>query len=458
MLEKNNSSSSVKKLLGTIFLVPLLLSGCGGSNEAESNAAGSQAVPVKLQTLETAKLIDSTEYVGTLEAQGRVSLAPRIDGRILNIFVIQGVQVKQGQSIFELEPTQQQEDVNAATQAVNVEQARLGQVQAELKAAEADRARAAAEVEAAKADLQDAKAQVTLAEINIERSKMLVKGGALPQQDLDDRTRELDGAIAQRDSRQETLNAAQKSLQAAERRVEQSLANINSQKATVKQAEAQLGSISQDLAFNTISAPISGVVGSLGEKKVGDFVNIGEQITTITNNQDFNLNIAIPTENRSRLKLGLPVEIVNEDGSPGIRGEISFISPLVNQNTQSILTKVSFPNDDSLKDRQYVRVNVVWSEQPGLLVPTTAITRLGGQRFVFVAKQGESSQGEQQTLIAEQKPIQVGGIQGQSYQIVSGVEEGEQIAVTRILDLKDGTPITEESITSTETSTEAATQ
>ena len=454
MLKKKNNSYFVTKLLGTIFLVPLLLSSCSGSNEAESNAAGSQAIPVKLQTLETATLINSTEYVGTLEAKVRVNLAPRIDGRILNIFVNQGDLVKQGQAIVELEPTQQQEDVNAATQAVNVEKARLGQTQAELKAAEADRARAAAEVEAARADLQDAKAQVTLAEINIERSKTLVKGGAEPQQDLDDKTRELDGAIAQRDSRQEALNASLKSLQAAERRVDQSLANIDSQKAVVRQAEAQLGSISQDLAFNTINAPIGGTVGSFAEKKVGDFINIGEQITTITNNQDFNLNVAIPTENRSRLKMGLPVEIVNEDGSPGIRGEISFISPLVNQKTQSILTKVSFPNDDSLRDREYVRVKVIWNEQPGLLVPTTAITRLGGQRFVFVAKQGESSEGEEQTLIAEQKPIQVGSIQGQSYQIVSGLEKGDQIAVTRILDLKDGTPITKESLTSQQTQSE----
>ena len=438
-----------KKLLGSILLIPLLVSGCGGDDPA-SKAAKARAVPVKLQTLETATLIDSNEYVGTLEAQGRVELAPRINGRILKIFVKQGDRIVQGQSIVELEPTQQKEDVNAATQAVNVEKARLGQVKAELKAAEADRARAEAEVEAARANLQDAKAQVTLAEINIKRSKMLVEGGALPLQDLDDRTRELDGAIAQRDSRQESLNATLKSLQAAERRVDQAIANIDSQKAAVKQSESQLGSISQNLAFNTIKAPISGVVGSFDRKKVGDYINTGESVTTITNNQAFNLNIGIPAEYRSRLQLGLPVVTVNEDGSPGIRGRITYIAPLVNQNTQSILTKVSFPNDNNLRDRQYVQARVIWAEKPGLLVPTTAITRLGGQKFVFVAKQGETPEGEQ-ALVAEQRPIQVGSIQGQSYQIISGVEKGDKIAITRILDLKNGTPIAEEALTSEQT-------
>ncbi len=444
MSNKNNSYPFAKKILGAAFIIPLLISGCGGSEE-ESQSAGARAVPVKLQTLETATLIDSSEYVGTLEAQGRVNLAPRINGRILRIFVNQGDRVRQGQPIVELEPTQQQEDVNAATQAVNVEKARLGQAQAELKAAEADRARAAAEVEAARANLQDAKAQVTLAEINIERSKMLVKGGAFPQQDLDDRTRELEGAIAQRDSRQETLNATIESLQAAARRVDQSLANINSQNAAVRQAESQLGSISQNLAFNTINAPISGIVGNFSEKKVGDFINVGEQITTLTNNQTFYLNIGIPTEYRNQLKLGLPVKLIKKDGSEGITGEITFISPVVDQNIQTIQTQVTFQNDGSLRDREYVTVKVIWQENPGLLVPTRAVSILGGQKFVYVATPGESQEAK---LVAKQQPVNLGTIQGQAYQVVSGVGKGDRIVVTRILDLKDGTPITEETFTS----------
>ena len=447
MSNKNNSYPFAKKILGAAFAIPLLIGGCGGG-EVESQAAGTRAVPVKLKTLETATVIDSTEYVGTLEAQGRVNLAPRINGRILRIFVNQGDRISRGQPIIELEPTQQQEDVNAATQAVNVEKARLGQVQAELKAAEADRARAAAEVEGARANLQDAKAQVTLAEINIKRSKMLVEGGAEPPQDLDDRTRELDGAIAQRDSRQESLNASLKSLQASERRVDQSLANINSQKAAVKQAEAQLGSVSQNLAFNTINAPITGIVGSFEQKKVGDFVNVGEQITTITNNQTFDLNIGIPTEYRNQLKLGLPVKIINKNGSDGITGKITFISPVVDQSTQAIQTKVTFQNDGSLRDREYVRVKVIWQENPGLLVPTRAVSILGGQKFVFVATPGESTEAK---LVAKQQPVNLGTIQGQAYQVISGVEEGDRIVITRILDLKDGTPISEDSLTSEQT-------
>ena len=99
-----------------------------------------QAIAVKLKTIESATVIDSSEYVGTLEARDRVSLAPRINGRISEIFVRQGDRARRGDPIVRLEPTQEQEDVNASTQSVNVEKARLGQVQAELSTAEANRA------------------------------------------------------------------------------------------------------------------------------------------------------------------------------------------------------------------------------------------------------------------------------------------------------------------------------
>jgi RND family efflux transporter MFP subunit len=458
MIKQQPKNHFKPKILGAVFLLPVLISGCGSGEVSDTKP---KAIPVKLEQLETATLIDSSQYVGTLEAKERVNLAPRIQGRILKIFVQQGDRVVQGTPIVELEPTQQQEDVNAAAEQVNVEKARLAQVKAQLsqakaqlKEAEADLARSNAEAERTRADIKDQEAQLKLAKINIERSKFLVEGGASPQQDLDDKTRDLDTQIARLNARKEALNANLKEVQAAKERVEQSQANvkqvqanIESQKASVFRAEAELGSINQNLAFNTIRAPISGRVGSFSEKKVGDVVNVGELITTITDNQVFNLNINIPTEERSRLKVGLPVEIINKDGSPGVRGSVSFISPLVNQDSQSILTKVTFPNDDSLRDRQYVQVRAIWDTKPGLLVPTVAVSTLGGQRFVFVAKPGETSE-EEKTFVAEQTAIQVGDIQGQSFQVISGLEEGDKIAVNRILDLKDGTSITEESVKS----------
>ena len=442
-------------------LMLLNVSGCGGEEEAQQP----QALAVKLKTLESGTLVDSSEYIGTIEATDRVSLASRTTGRISEIFARQGDRVKKGDPVVRLEPTQEQEDVNAATQNVNVEKARLGQVQAELSTAEANRAAAAAEVESARADVQDASSAVELAQTNIERTRMLVEGGALAQQQLDDDNRELRGSTAQLNSRRETLNAARQSLLAAEKQVEQARANINSQEATIKQTEAELGSVAQSLAYQTIAAPIDGIVGAFDDKKIGDYIDAGEELTTITNNQNLEINVNIPVENRDRLKTGLTVETINQDGSTGTEGEISYVAPLVQQDTQSILAKVVFPNQGSLKDREYLQVRVIWDEKPGVLVPTTAVSTLGGQNFVYVAKEkqaeangdssnsdranneenADSQQGSQEvpaeSLIAQQQPIKLGSIQNQDYQVISGLKEGDRIAVSNILSLRDGTQI-----------------
>ena len=453
MIYFHKSHAAFKKISTSAIACMMLLNvaGCGGKEEAQQP----QAVAVKLKTIESGTLVDSSEYVGNLEAQDRVTLAPRTEGRILRIFVRQGDRVSQGQSLVELEPTQEQEEVNAATQSVNVEKARLGQVQAELSTAEANRAAAAAEVESAKADVQDAKSAVELADINLNRTQRLVEGGALSRQELDNNRTESQSATAQLNSRQETLNAARQSLQAAEKQVEQARANVNSQEATIKRAEAELGSTRQNLAFNTITAPIDGIIGRF-DKKIGDYVNVGEELTTLTNNQNLELNINIPVEQRDRLKPGLTVETINDDGSTGIEGEISYIAPLVQQSTQSILTKVIFPNNGSFKDREYQRVRVIWSEEPGVLVPTTAISTLGGQDFVYIAKEKQSDNNAENaraeensdpnnasSLVAAQQPIKLGSIQAQEYQVVSGLKEGDRIAVSNILSLRDGASIKE---------------
>ncbi len=442
MNNQTTSNPLAQKLLGAVFLIPLLVGGCGGGSEGPE----AKAIPVELQTLENTTLIDSSRYVGTLEARGRVNVAPRIDGRIIEIFVNQGERVEKGQPLIELYPTQEQESVNAATQNINVEKANLGQAQAQLRTAEAERASTAAEVERAKADVTDLEAEVTLSRINIRRSRFLVAGGAFPDQDLDDRTRDLDTNLARLEARKESLNATIEALVAAEKRVEQAIANVESRQAAVARAEGELGAIEQDLVYNTIRAPIDGYMGSFNRKKVGDTVDLGEVITTLTDNDIFYLNIGIPTEYRSKLTLGLPVKIVNKDDSEGITGKITYIEPQVDQGSQTVLTKVTFENDGTLRDRQYVQVKVIWDERPGLLVPTRAISTVGANKFVFVATPGESGE-----LVVDQKPLELGTIQGQAYQVISGVDEGDRIAVSRILDLKHGTSITEADLTSEQT-------
>lgn len=422
-----------------LVVLAIALTSCSSDNTAANQ---SQAVAVKLSTVESDTLVNSSEFIGTSTARDRVSLAPRIDGRILRIFVRQGQRVRQGDRIVLLEPTQDRANVSAASQSVNVERARLGQALAELRTAQANRAAAAAQVKSARADLQNMDAEVELAQINMNRAKVLVKEGVQPQQNLDDATRDLKTNVAQRNSRRESLNAAIESQEAADRQIDQAQANIDSQKASVSRSAAELRSVGQNLEFNLIRAPIDGVIGSFDDKKVGDYVSVGEQLTTLTNNRNLELNVNIPIENRDRIRRGLTVETIEDDERNTVEGQITYVAPLVQQNAQSILTKVTFPGQSRLRDQEYVRVRVIWDRKPGILIPTTAVSTLGGQSFVYVAKEQTSESGEA-SLVAQQQPVKLGKIQGQAYQILSGIQVGDRVATSNILSLRDSTPITE---------------
>ncbi|MFN9173730.1 MAG: efflux RND transporter periplasmic adaptor subunit [Synechocystis sp.] len=487
--------------IGLLMSVAFLNTACGDKNAAQQGA-GPKAIPVELKTLETTTVIDSNEFVGNLVATKFVQLAPKIDGRILKIYASWGQRVNAGDPVLLLEPTQQQENVNAAVGNLNIQRANFQASESNLRTAEAERDAARSFVasqqanvataianlansqevlKTREADLKKAQANLNLTEVNFKRSNFLVETGVQPQQDLDNRTTELKDAQASTEAALKTVQAAKatvaanqgsvqaskaslqqakENLQAAEQRVNSAKASISSQQGAIEQARGQLGATSQELIYNRVVAPVSGVVGDI-PLQIGDFVRTGESFTTITNNTEFELDINVPVERYQDLRIGLPVEIIRSDGREGEVGRISFISPTTNSNAQSVLAKVIFKNDGTLRNNQYVRARIIWDQQPGFLIPTTAVTSIGAQRFVFVARpktadaepkgnqspSPEQSPGSANNLVARQIPVVLGGIQGQSYQVVSGVTAGERIAVSRILELRDGVAIEPASLT-----------
>jgi multidrug efflux pump subunit AcrA (membrane-fusion protein) len=80
-------------------------------------------------------------------------------------------------------------------------------------------------------------------------------------------------------------------------------------------------------------------------------------------------------------------------------------------------------------------VRVIWRAVPGLTAPVTAVSRISGQYFAFVAEQGPNG------LVARQRPIVVGEIRGNDYIVTSGLKPGEKLIVSGIQKLADGAPV-----------------
>ena len=380
----------------------------------EAPATAAQPTVVETETVQSASVKVSSEFVGSLEAQKRVMLRPEVAGSIRQIFVKNGDRVSAGAPILQLSPERPAAVVQGAIADIEAVRASRNTARAELLEAEADRVRAQAEK--------------TLQDTEYARAKALVAEGALPQQSLDQATRNRDAAIA--------------ALAVADRRIQAARANLKEVAASLRRAESNAAVAVEDLSDYQVVAPIDGVVGDL-PVKVGDYVSTGDLITTLTRNQIVDLRLSIPVSRSRNLRQGLPVELRTEVGTPPLAiGRISFIAERVEDDAQSILAKATFSNPAGLlRDEQFVRATVIWDEAPGVLVPTTAISRVGGQSFVFVMEPSAEAAG---AYIAEQRPVQLGIIEDNRYHITSGLSVGETIITAGLLRLSDGAPVTPE--------------
>ncbi len=254
---------------------------------------------------------------------------------------------------------------------------------------------------------------------------------------------------ATRASRQAGLNFAKQAFERAQRlyeggavsqqELDQARSNYHSATAEVEALGAQIRENEVQLDYYRISAPAHGVVGDI-PVRVGDHVTPATKLTTIDENGLLEAYVSVPVEKAAVLRLGMPIELVDAQGQTLGAGQITFLSPQVNEETQAVLVKTVVQNsDNSLRAAQFLRARVVWSTHEGVMVPAVAILRLNGQSFVYVAEDKGGGQ-----LVARQRPVALGELLGEGYPVVAGLKPGERVVLAGIQKLSDGTPIVQE--------------
>src|SRR5580658_2352428 len=216
---------------------------------------------------------------------------------------------------------------------------------------------------------------------------------------------------------------------------DQAQSNYDSALADVKSMDAQITQQQVQLKYYSVFAPTDGIVGDV-PVHVGDRVTNTTPLTTIDERTGLEVYVSIPSEHAGDIKLGAPVEVVDQAGKVLLRTKVDFISAQVETGTQSILVKA--PADqaaDVLRAMQLVRARIVWSTHSGATVPVIAVNRVSGQFFAFVARQDNGK------LVAHQVPVELGEITGNDYAVLSGLKPGDQVVVAGGQNLADGAPI-----------------
>jgi RND family efflux transporter MFP subunit len=217
--------------------------------------------------------------------------------------------------------------------------------------------------------------------------------------------------------------------------LDQAVQAFENSKADWESSIAATATQKRQLAYYELRAPFAGIVGDI-PVHIGDYVSPTTLLTTVDVNALLEAYIYVPTERSADIRKGLPVQIVNSNGDLLENTSIYFISPQVDNTLQGILVKAPLRSSlEKFRNAQLVKARVVWSTAPASTVPVLAVTRIGGQPFVFVATQ--SNQG----TVAKQRAVTLGDTVGNEYAVTSGLAPGEKVIVSGIQFLVDGAPV-----------------
>ena len=190
-----------------------------------------------------------------------------------------------------------------------------------------------------------------------------------------------------------------------------------------------------NLLENTIlRSPISGVVSARNYDR-GDMYGMAAPIFTVQQITPVKILVGISEGDYTKVKKGDNVTLT-VDALPGktFSGTIKRIYPTIDPLTHTVNIEVNVPNQNrELRPGMYAKVNVTFGHSSSIVVPDAAVVRLqgSGQRNVFVVENG----------VAVQREVTLGRHFDSQYEILSGLEVGEQVVVKGGSALRNGAAV-----------------
>lgn len=218
--------------------------------------------------------------------------------------------------------------------------------------------------------------------------------------------------------------------------LDQAKANLDAAQAQMGALDAQVREQQVQLRYYKLTAPRAGIVGDI-PVRIGDRVTNTTQLTTVDQPGSLEAYVYVPIERSSQLKMNLPVQVLDSNGKVLADTSISFISPQVDNATQTVLVKARIANgNDALRQSQFIRARVVFGTHQSPEVPILAVSRLAGQYFAFVAEPQNGG-----SFVARQKPLKIGQTVGNDYEVQDGIKPGDKVIISGTQFLMDGAPV-----------------
>ena len=383
--------------------------------------SGRKPVP-KVAVVEPTRenLVSSISSNGKVEPIAPYVMRAQLDTFVEKVRATEGQAVKKGQVILEL-------DVKDAGARLAEARGRLLKAEDDLRSANAGgRIDEAARVAS---DLAKAQAERDRLQKNNEVLQRLVARQAATQDEL-----------AANDLSLIKAQAEVTRLSAAKQQFDRSVKLDSDQTPLrVQQMRDEVASLDDKVRQGRIVAPADGTLYSL-PAKAGDYVKLGDLLAEMADLHKVRVRAFIDEPELGALEANEPVKIT-WDALPNRTwlGKTEIIpKQVVKRETRSVGELLCSINNDKLELLPNINVNVRINsrERLGVLsVPRGAVEADGGRRYVFVVKRNQLGVGKS-TL--EKREIHVGIADATNYEVVSGLQEGELVALPGDVDLRDG--------------------
>lgn len=180
-------------------------------------------------------------------------------------------------------------------------------------------------------------------------------------------------------------------------------------------------------------SPISGIV-TMRNFDNGD-VSAAQPILQVMQITPVKLKFSMNEKFYNRVKIGMKVSAkVDIFGDDRFEGRVNLIAPIIDPNTRSFGLEASFTNSNQkLRPGMFARVEINLGKNMSVVIPDRAVIKQNGtnDKYVFIEKDG----------VVDYRKIELGRRLGDTYEIISGIEEGENIVIEGYTKLVSGSKV-----------------
>jgi HlyD family secretion protein len=375
-------------------------------------------------------VISSISSNGKVEPISPFVVRAQLDTFIEKISAVEGQTVKKGQLLLEL-------NVKDAAAQLAEARSKLLRVEDDLRAAQAG----GRSDEAAKTEGQLA-AAIALRD-RLQRNHDSLERLIAQQAATKDELAVNDLELAKAGAQVKQLTAAKQEFMHGVK------LDANRSSLQVQQLRSEVAALEEKVRDGRIAAPANGTLYSLGRTaeglslKAGDYVKVGDLLAEMADLHKVRVRAFIDEPELGGLEPGEPVRIT-WDALPNRAwtGKTEVIpKQVVARGARSVGELLCEVNNDRLELLPNINVNVRINSRERmnvLTVPRGTVEGDGGQRFVFVVLRNALGVGK---ATLQKREIRVGIADSTNYEVVSGLQEGEMVALPGDVDLKDGMPV-----------------